>query len=395
MPPSPLPRHPGASRVEAVQAPIIPIVAGLIRENPGTLSLGQGVVSYGPPPQAMEALQRGMSEPENHKYRPVAGLPELVEAAWRKLARENGIEPGPERSLMVTAGSNLGFMNAVLAIASPGDEVILQTPYYFNHEMAVTLASAKPVLVPTDERHQLQIARIREAITPRTRAVVTVSPNNPTGAVYPREDLEAVNRLCAERGLYHIHDEAYEYFTYDGVPHFSPGSLPGSQGHTISLFSLSKGFGFASWRIGFMVVPVDLMEGLMKIQDTLLICAPVPSQYAAVGALEAGTAWVGRHREGLLRARESVMRGLKELGPLCTVPPADGAFYFLLNLHTPWEPLGLVKRLVQEHKVAVVPGTAFGTEGCRLRVSYGALTPENAEVGIRRLVAGLQALCPQ
>src|SRR5205807_2533015 len=118
-------------------------------------------------------------------------------------------------------------------------------PYYFNHEMAVTMADARPVVVKTDENYQLRPDAIRQAITSRTRAIVTVSPNNPSGAVYGEAALREVNELCRSRGLYHIHDEAYEYFTYEGARHFSPGSITGAQGHTISLYSLSKAYGFA------------------------------------------------------------------------------------------------------------------------------------------------------
>jgi aspartate/methionine/tyrosine aminotransferase len=377
----------------AVQAPIIPIVADLIRRHPGTLSLGQGVVSYGPPPEAMQGLTAGMSQPDNHKYRPVAGVPELVEALWEKLARENGVTRAPEHALMVTAGSNLGFMNVILAIVDPGDEVILQSPYYFNHEMAVNLASARPVLVKTDARYQLRLSAIRQAITSRTRAIVTISPNNPTGAVYPRADLEAVNRLCAERGLYHIHDEAYEYFTHGEARHFSPASIPGSASHTVSLFSMSKGYGFASWRIGCLLAPSALLDPLMKIQDTLLICAPVPSQFAAIGALSAGRGWVERQLGPLRAARAEVQAGLATLGPRATVPEAEGAFYFLMGLDSDWDPLDLTRRLVEDHRVAVVPGTAFGAGGCRLRISYGALTPDTAREATARLVRGLRTLC--
>lgn len=378
--------------MQAVQAPIIPIVAQLIRDHPGTLSLGQGVVSYGPPPAVYQALERGMADPENHKYRPVTGLPELTQAFQRKLSVENGIRSFDRRSILVTAGSNLGFMNTILSIADPGDEIILQSPYYFNHEMAVTLASCKPVLVPTDADHQLQLDRIADAITPRTRAIVTVSPNNPTGAVYPEEDLRAVNTLCGDRGILHIHDEAYEYFTYGEARHFSPASISGSEEHTLSLFSLSKGYGFASWRIGFMLAPDSLKPSLLKIQDTLLICAPVPCQYAALGALEVGQAWAHHHLDRIRSAREAVQSGLNELGERCRIPRADGAFYFLADLRSNQDPLSLVERLVREHQVAVVPGTAFGAEGCRLRISYGALTPESARTAITRLVRGLDAL---
>src|SRR5262249_18767977 len=132
---------------------------------------------------------------------------------------------------------------------------------------------------------------IRRAITPKTRAVVTVSPNNPTGVAYSRESLAAVNALCAERGIFHINDEAYEYFTYEQTPHFSPGALPGAAGHTISLYSLSKAYGFASWRIGYMVIPESLWDAINKIQDTLLICAPHVSQHVALAAIRRGSAY--------------------------------------------------------------------------------------------------------
>jgi aspartate/methionine/tyrosine aminotransferase len=385
--------HFGCSeRLARVQAPIIPIVAGLIRDNPGTISLGQGVVGYSPPPQCFERIKEFSSDTENNKYKPVQGIPRLVGALVEKLLNENGIAAEP-RQIFVTAGGNLAFMNAVFAITDPGDEVILQTPYYFNHEMAVTMVSAKPVLVPTDENYQLQPDLIRAAITTRTRAVVTISPNNPTGAVYPEESLRAVNALCRERGIYHVHDEAYEYFTYDGSKHFSPGSIEGSADHTISLYSLSKAYGFASWRVGYMVVPRHLIEAVNKIQDTILICAPVISQFAALGALEAGRGYCNEQLRHISEVRRIVQRELAEISDICEVPPADGAFYFLLRLHTAKPPMEIAEQLVKRFKVAAIPGNAFGIErGCYLRVAYGALSPATAAEGIGRLVKGLRGL---
>ena len=379
--------------MQSVQSPIIPVVAEWIRSCPGTISLGQGVVSYGPPPSALAKIAEFLKEPENNKYKPVAGLPQLHEVITEKLAAENGIELGPQNALVVTAGGNMAFMNALLAIADPGDEVILQTPYYFNHEMAVAMASCRPVLVPTDEQYQLRSDAIAAAITPRTRAVVTISPNNPTGAVYPEAALREVNHLCAERGLYHIHDEAYENFLYEGARHFSPGSIDASQAHTISLFSLSKAYGFASWRIGYMVMPATLLPAVKKIQDTILICAPVISQYAAIGALQTGSQYCREKLREIDDVRAIVLRELGALNDLCTVPKSQGAFYFLLRLRKALDPLQLTERLIREHGVAVIPGTAFGiAEGCYLRVAYGALQKQTAAEGIGRLARGLQAL---
>jgi aspartate/methionine/tyrosine aminotransferase len=380
-------------RMRAVQAPVIPRVAELIREHPGTISLGQGVVGYGPPPEAAAELQRFWADPENHKYRPVHGIAPLVDALDAKLAEENGVAPGPGRRVFVTAGGNMAFVNAVLAIADAGDEIVLLAPYYFNQHMAVCMAGCRPVVVETDADYQPRLDAIAAAIGPRTRAVVTVSPNNPTGAVYPAETLRAVNQLCRARGVYHIHDEAYEYFTYGEARAFSPGALPGAEAHTISLYSLSKAYGFASWRIGYMVIPADLAQAVNKIQDTNLICPPVPSQFAALGALRAGRGWCRARLAAIAEVRDVVLGELAALGDLATVPQADGAFYFLVRLHARAEPMALVERLVREFRVAAIPGTAFGIDdACTLRVSYGALAKETAAEGIGRFVRGLRAL---
>jgi aspartate/methionine/tyrosine aminotransferase len=385
------------TRMQAVQTPIIPMVAALIRAHPGTISLGQGVVSYGPPPEAIDGIGAFLADPENHKYKPVQGIPPLIEALEAKLRSENRIDPGSSaaarRTIVVTAGANLAFANALLAVTNLGDEVIVQTPYYFNHEMAITMAGCRPVPVHTDDHYQLRPDAIRRAITAKTRAVVTISPNNPSGAVYGEPVLREVNEICRRHGIYHINDEAYEYFTYGDAQHFSPGSIGGSAGHTISLFSLSKAYGFASWRIGYMVIPEHLFDSVQKIQDTLLICAPVISQYAAVGALRVGREYCRSKLASIVAAREHVLQELEGIRDICTVPAAEGAFYVLLRVDTALDPMDVVERLVRDFGVAVIPGTTFGlTEGCYLRVSYGALTEQTAAEGVRRLVRGLRSI---
>jgi len=379
-------------RMQSVQSPIIPVVGELIRANPGTISLGQGVAYYGPPPEAIGAIEKFLADAENHKYRLVQGIPELLDSIQAKLETENDISTKGNR-IVVTAGANMGFVNAVLAITDPGDEIILQLPYYFNHEMAVAIADCKAVCVPTDDNYQLQPDAIVAAITDRTRAVVTISPNNPTGAVYREADLRAVNEICRRNGIYHISDEAYEYFTYNGVRHFSPGSIEGSAEYTISLFSLSKAYGFASWRIGWMVIPEHLYMPIKKIQDTILICPPVISQWAAVGAMQAGAAYCRQKLQMTIEIREIFLNELNSIRTLVTVPRADGAFYFLLRVHEDLDPMKLVKRLIEEHKVAVIPGMTFGMDDkCYLRVAYGALRKKTAAEGIDRLVKGLKSI---
>ena len=382
-----------SDRLARVQTPIIPVVADLIRAHPGTISLGQGVVHYGPPPQAIEAIAAFLAQAENHRYKPVAGIPELLSAIRTKLAIDNDIRIDDGNRVIVTAGGNMAFMNAVTAMTDPGDEVILQHPFYFNHEMAITICGATPVSVRTSADGQLDVDAIAAAITQRTRAVVTVSPNNPTGAVYGPQSLGQVNDLCKARGIYHIHDEAYEYFTFGSARHYSPASAAGSAGHTISLFSLSKAFGMASWRVGYMVLPAHLEDAVRKIQDTNLICAPVISQYAAVGALAAGRGYCQERIDGISQVRELVIDELKKVGEFCHVPQAEGAFYVLLRLDTKDRDMAIVERLVRDFGVAVIPGCTFGVDDeCRLRVAFGALQRETVAEGVGRLVAGLRSI---
>jgi aspartate/methionine/tyrosine aminotransferase len=379
-------------RLAAVQTPIIPIISRWTAETPGTISLGQGIVSYGPPPEAVEAVRRFGGSLEDHRYGPVEGIPSLTEALEIKLASENHIAVRPTSRLVVTAGGNLAFMNAVLAVTDPGDEVILPAPFYFNHEMAVMMAGGRPVPVATTTEYQLDLDAIAGAVTDRTRAIVTISPNNPTGAVYREDDLRAVNALCRDRGLVHVHDETYEYFLYDDATHFSPGSIEGAAGHTISLFSMSKAYGLASWRVGYMVIPESLWDAMNKIQDTLLICAPTVSQVAALAALGIGRRYACANLGTLAAMRRTIENALTAPLVPCDVPPAGGAFYFFVRLGASLDSLTVAERLIREHRVAVVPGSAFGDRCCSMRVSYGALDPGAAAEGASRLVAGFQAL---
>ncbi len=184
------------------------------------------------------------------------------------------------------------------------------------------------------------------------------------------------------------------YFTYGDARHTSPGSFADAAGHTLSLYSLSKAYGFAGWRIGYMVYPEHLDAAMMKSQDTILICPTVASQLAALAALDVGRAYCEPHLRALAEIREIVISQLASLAPLAHVPAADGAFYCLLNVSTALDPLTVAERLIREHLVAVIPGTAFGmTDGCYLRVAYGALQKETVTEGIGRLVRGLRAIC--
>ena len=202
-----------------------------------------------------------------------------------------------------------------------------------------------------------------------------------------------MNTLCRDRGIYHISDEAYEYFVYGDQRHFSAASLPGSEGHTISLFSLSKAYGMAGWRSGYMVFPTELSIAIKKIQDTNLICPPIVSQWAAVAALRVGSDWCSRQISGFGAMRDLVLSELSKLGQKCVVPRPDGAFYVLAKLETDKSDMELVEQLIREYGVAAMPGRTFGvTDHCALRIAYGSLDRGTVAEGVGRLVRGLDKL---
>lgn len=386
------------ARIRNVQSPVIPIVGEWTSQHLGTISLGQGIVHYAAPEQARFAAVAALdatADPTNvavDRYASVRGINTLRAAIANKLNRENQIRL--DRSVViVTAGSNMGFFNAVLAIADVDDEIILLRPFYFNHDMAIELAGCRAVHVDTDENYQIDFEKLQAAVTERTRAIVTVSPCNPTGAVFDPESLTKVNQLCQAKGLYHISDEAYEYFHYSSEPHFSPASLTDSAEHTISLYTLSKAYGMAGWRMGYMAIPEHLEMAVKKIQDTNLVCPPIVNQVAAAAALHAGRAWCDERIAGFRGVRDLVLHELQKLGDRCTVPFPDGAFYVLAKLRTKAKDMELVETLIRDFGVAVLPGSTFGvTEGCSLRLAYGALEKDTVAEGVGRLVQGLDQL---
>ena len=392
-------------RLAKVPSPIIPELAALVRQTPGTLSLAQGMVGWEPPESVALAVAHALAAagPELHRYGPLQGDPELLAAISDKLTSQNDLDlTGAD--LLVTAGSNMAFnaVAQVIAAGPPGEpsEVILPLPFYFNHVMAVQLAGAVPVpvqagLIPDPER-------LAAAITPRTRAIVTVSPNNPSGVVIPAPVLAAINQLCALHGLFHISDEAYEQFVYGDEPHWSAGSLPGSAAHTLSLHSLSKAYGLAGWRLGYMAVPKALLPALVKVQDTVLICPPQLNQHAARAALAAGPNWCAPRIAALAALRLQLLAAVEAQQaqglPVRLLGKPDGAFYALLQVAAPlpFSANTLMRRLVLEHRVAALSGESFGLDssggGPVLRLSYGLLDAADLTEALDRLFSGLRRL---
>jgi aspartate/methionine/tyrosine aminotransferase len=271
--------------------------------------------------------------------------------------------------------------------------------------MAVQLAGGVPVTVEAGPLPDPAV--VAAGITPRTRAIVTISPNNPSGLVWPEAVLRAINQLCAERGLLHISDEAYALFVHGDVPHFSPGSLSGAAAHTASLYSCSKAYGMAGWRMGYAAVPERLRPALAKVLDTVQICPTLISQRAAAAALATDPSWALERLATLAPRRAQLLAAVegwrREGLPVRLWAVPDGAFYGLLVVEGlavgtagPQASDGLMEQLVLVEGVAAVSGRAFGLDvpgAAVLRVSYGMLAGPTLTEALERLGRGLRRVC--
>jgi len=382
---------PQSGRTQRIQeAPIVKLIADSKLPS-DVVDLGQGVPFYGPPKEAILAATEALQKESGFKYSHDSGFLGLREAIARKLASENGVEADSYRNIMVTAGANQAFVNAILCITRPGDHVLVLSPYYFNHVMAIQLAGCRPVTVDTDRDYQPLVERISDEITTRVKAVVLVSPNNPTGAVYSKNTVKAIGALCAENNLYLITDETYEHFVYDDTEFASALTLDKAIEHTISLFSFSKSYGMSGYRIGYAVFPVGIYSEMLKVQDTLTICAASPLQVAAEAALKLGVAYQKQFIPRIEKVRKIFIERLSRLGS-AEMPVTKGSYYFLLRLRTKKRDWGIAKRLIEEYGVITIPGEVFGTIYPALRVAYANVDERATEMGISRLEKGLQEI---
>jgi aspartate/methionine/tyrosine aminotransferase len=382
---------PPLGRTQRIQeAPIVKLISDSKLPS-DIVDLGQGVPFYGPPREAMLAATKALQEESGFKYSPDSGFPELRETIQRKLACENGVKADSSSNIMVTAGANQAFVNAILSITRPGDHVLVLSPYYFNHRMAIQLAGCKPVVIDTDRNYQPIGQRIRRKISKRVRAIVLVSPSNPTGAVYSKDAINEIGALCARNGIYLVTDETYEHFVYDDAKFVSALSLDKEIEHTISLFSFSKSYGMSGYRIGYAVFPASVYREMLKVQDTLTICAPSALQVAAEAAMRLCAAYPKQFIPRIERVRKIFVQRLSDLD-FVEMPVTKGSYYFLLRLRTKKSDWNIAKRLIEEYGVITIPGGVFGTTYPALRVAYANVDEGMAEEGISRLAKGLQQI---
>jgi len=307
-------------------------------------------------------------------YSENAGLLALREEIAAKLARDNNIEAAPSE-ILVTVGAIEGLAAAVMAVIDPGDEVILPSPTYSTHIRQVVIASGKPVLVPTleDDGFTLDIDAIERAITPRTKAFMFCTPNNPTGTVFSEDQLRRLAAVCLEHDLTVITDEAYEYFTYDGNRHFSIGSIPEMRKRVISCYTFTKTYAMTGWRIGYLHADADMIPHIGKAHIPFAICAPVVSQYAALAALEGPQDCIAHFRDHYLASRNLMCDRLDALDSVFTYHRPEGSYLMFpkILLDEGRDSTAFCKKLLKEARVSTTPGIAFGPTGQQhLRLSF-------------------------
>ncbi len=354
------------------------------------ISLGQSVPFFGPPPEMIEAVRDALDGfgPRLHTYGPDAGIPELREALARKLADFNGVEVDPDRQLLVTPGSNQAFMVTMMTILEPGDEVAIASPYYFNHHMAIELCSGVVREIPLSEENgfQMTLEDVESALSPRTKAVVITSPNNPTGTVYAPDEVMAIARSLTERGIYVINDDAYEVFCYDGARHVSPMTVVEPSELLVTLGSLSKTLGMTGWRIGYIAADPELITQALKVQDATAICAPIVAQVAALAALDQMPAYPQSMIEELDERRDLLQSVVDETSALHW-HRTDGALFALVRADSArGDRRELESELLERAHVLTVPGRAFGSQWSDfMRVSYGCSPRDRYEEALERV----------
>jgi len=307
-------------------------------------------------------------------YSENAGISPLREEIVKKLARDNNVKADISE-ILVTVGAIEGLAAAVMAVIDPGDEVILPSPTYSTHIRQVVIASGKPVMVPTleEDGFMLDLDAVEKAITPKTKAIMFCTPNNPTGTVLPEDVLRRLAGVCLKHNLMVITDEAYEYFVYDDLKHFSIASIPEMRKNVISCYTFTKTYAMTGWRIGYLHADADLIPHIGKAHIPLAICAPVVSQFAALAALRGPQDCVAGFKEHYLATRNLMCERLDRLNSVFAYEKPGGSYLMFpkILLEEGKDSTAFCKRLLSEGHVSTTPGIAFGPTGQQhLRLSF-------------------------
>ena len=353
-------------------------------ERKDTISLGVGEPDFDTPwhirDEGIYSLEKGKTF-----YTSNSGLIELRTEIGNYLKRKCNIEYDPKKEMIITVGGSEGIDIAFRAMLDPGDEVIIPQPSYVSYEPCAILANGKPVIIELKNEDQFRLTpeELLNAITDKTKILVLPFPNNPTGAIMEREDLEKIAKICIEKDIFVLSDEIYSELTY-GREHVSIASLPGMKERTILINGFSKAYAMTGWRLGYACGPEEIIKQMTKIHQFAIMCAPTTSQYAAVEALKNGDDDVAMMRESYDQRRRFLMNAFKEIGLPCFEP--FGAFYVFPCI----KEFGMTSEefafaLLDDQNLAVVPGTAFGDSGEGfLRISY-AYSIEKLKIAMERI----------
>ncbi len=358
------------------------------------IGFGAGEPDFPTPPAVAEAAAAACREQRWHRYTPTGGLPELREAIAVKPRRDSGLEIPPSQ-VLVTNGGKQAVANAFAVLCDPGDEVLLPAPYWTTYPEAIALAGGTAVVVPADEStgFRVDVERLEAARTPRTKVLLFVSPSNPTGAVYPRAEIEAIGEWAAQHGLWVVTDEIYEHLVYGGAEHHSmPVVVPDLVDRCIVVNGVAKTYAMTGWRVGWLIGPGDVVAAATNIQSHETSNVANVSQVAALAAVSGDLSAVEEMRAAFDRRRQTIHRMLNEIDGVTCVEP-EGAFYAFpsvqgligreLRGRVPATSAELATLAIDEAKVAVVPGEAFGAPGY-FRMSY-ALGDDDIVEGVNRL----------
>lgn len=385
-------RNPLSDKIVSIEPSGIRKFFDIVNEMKDAISLGVGEPDFDTPwhirEEGIYSLERGRTF-----YTSNAGLKELKEEIAAYLDRRFDLPYDPGHEIVVTIGGSEAIDAAFRSMLNPGDEVLLPQPSYVSYEPCIVLADGVPVPIALREEDGFKLTKelLLGAITDKTKILVMPFPNNPTGAIMTKEDLEEIVDVIIEKDLFVISDEIYSELTY-GSNHVSIASFPGMKERTIVINGFSKSYAMTGWRLGYACGPRVIMDQILKIHQYAIMCAPTTSQYAAVSALKKGDADVERMRTAYNQRRNYLMRRFDKMGLQCFEP--FGAFYVFPSI----KEFGLTSeefatRLLQQEKVAVVPGTAFGTSGegyVRISYAYSIEDLKEALERVEHFIAGLR-----